>query len=192
MSIRKPAITIIILVTLILTSPGLNAQGINSKWKEDLTALMGKFVSCMGGGTDKAACSAYIGESIAKTYKLNGIYSEKQKRYLQMAELNKALSDPAKWTSLGHAYDQKVLDEAQQQANAGKAVVAMYTTPEGVSHIALILPGDLSYSGTWGFKVPNSASFVMVDHAKSYVGKGLSYAFTRGMLKDVVLYAKKY
>ena len=73
-----------------------------------------------------------------------------------------------------------------------KAVVALYMTPSGAGHVAIILPGELQPSGSWGLNVPNSASFLMMEPQRSYVGKGLSYAFAKTHLKDVVLYARNY
>jgi hypothetical protein len=176
----------------IFTASSSFSQSINANWNKDLTALLDKFMTCASSGTDTHPCSSFISESIAKTYKISGLYSDKTKQYLQLNETVKQIADPTKWTLLGHAYDQKILADAQQLANDHKAVIAIYTTPEGVSHIALVLPGELQASGSWGFKVPNSASFVLNEPSKSYVGKGLSYAFTRSMIKDVVLYVKKY
>jgi hypothetical protein len=91
---------------------------------------------------------------------------------------------------LGKAYEQAVLNSAQEMANNHRAVIAVYEGPGGeVKHIALILPGALHFSGSWGFSVPNSASFFLTAPEKSYMDKGLSYAFTKNMVKDVTLYA---
>jgi hypothetical protein len=191
MANRNSLSVVLLLVVLSIVSSS-NAQSINSNWKQDMNSLLEKFMSCTGSGSDTYTCSAFISESINKVYKVNGLYSDKSKRYLQLKEVAKNFDDASQWTPLGHAYDQKVLDEAQQLANAKKAVVAVYKTAKGVSHVALILPGEVQFSGTWNFKVPNSASFVLNDPSKSYVGKGLSYAFSRAMIKDVFLYVKKY
>jgi hypothetical protein len=189
---KNLALRSLLITILFITVTSSYSQSINANWNKDLTALLEKFMTCTGSGTEAYACSSFISESIAKTYKVNGLYSDKTKQYLQMKEIGKLVSDPAQWTLLGHAYDQKILTDAQDLANAHKAVIAVYTTAEGASHIALILPGEVQASGSWGFKVPNSASFVLNDPSKSYVGKGLSYAFTRNMIKDVNLYVKKY
>ena len=150
-------------------------------------------MSCTSSSSDTYPCSTFITESVAKVYKLDGaLYSEKSKRYLQLKEVSQQLTESGQWSVLGHAYDQKALTEAQSLANAKKAVIAVYATADGVAHVAVILPGELQYSGTWGFQVPNSASFVLNDPSKSYVGKGLSYAFARNMIKDVTLYSRKY
>lgn len=177
---------------LLLSSSVLFGQSINTNWKKDLNVLLEEYLKCAGSSENNYGCSAFISESIAKVYKVNNVYVDKLKRYKLMNEMSEVIAEPAQWTLLGHAYDQKILDQAQTLANANKAVVAVYNTPEGVKHIALILPGDLQFSGTWGFKVPNSASFVLNDPTKSFVEKGLSYAFTRNMIKDVKLYSKNY
>jgi hypothetical protein len=191
MANRNPLSAGLLLAFLFIVS-STNAQSINSNWKQDMNSLLEKFMTCTASGSDNATCSAFISESINKVYKINGLYSDKSKRYLQLKEVSKNFDDASQWTQLGHAYDQKVLTDAQDLANAHKAVVAVYRTAEGVSHVALILPGEIQFSGTWNFKVPNSASFVLNDPSKSYVGKGLSYAFSRTMIKDVLLYVKKY
>jgi hypothetical protein len=186
------------LATLFVLAPvffsiSTQGQSLNTNWEKDLTVLMDQFMSCTSSSSDSYSCSALITESVAKVYKLNNaLYSEKSKRYLHLKEVSQQLAEASQWTLLGHAYEQKALTEAQDMANAKKAVIAVYTTTEGVSHVAVILPGELQYSGTWGFQVPNSASFVLSEPSKSYVNKGLSYAFARNMIKDVKLYGKKY
>ena len=82
------------------------------------------------------------------------------------------------------------MNTAQELANNKTAVVAVYMKSDQDGHVSIILPGQLNPSGSWGFSVPNSASFFVNDPNKSYIGKGLSYAFTKSMLKDVVLFAR--
>jgi hypothetical protein len=189
-TLRLAALTVLASAMFSFSTYG---QSLNTNWQKDLTTLMDQFMSCTSSSPDTYSCSALIAESVAKVYKLNGaLYSEKSKRYLQLKEVSQQLAESSQWSVIGHAYDQKALTEAQELANAKKAVIAVYATPDGIAHLALILPGELQYSGTWGFQVPNSASFVLNDPSKSYVGKGLSYAFARNMIKDVTLYSKKY
>jgi hypothetical protein len=168
------------------------SQSLNENWKQDLAASLEEFLQCANTSGAKYQCSGYIGESIKKVYKTNAFFSDKLSRYLQINEISKSVVENGQWTPIGYAYDQKALDEAQQQANANKAVIAVYTTPSGIGHIALILPGKLQYSGSWGFNVPNAASFVFNEAEKSFIDKGLSYAFTKSMIKDVMLYSRKY
>ena len=169
-----------------------HGQSLNENWKQELSNSMTQFMNCTSTSPEKYQCSSFIGESVAKVYKVNAFYSDKLKRYLQIFEISNSMLDNGQWTLLGHAYEQKALNEAQKNANDKKAVIAVYTTSAGGKHIALILPGQLEYSGSWGFNVPNSASFFFDNPAKSYLDKGLSYAFGKNMIKDVALYCRKY
>lgn len=196
MNIKKsPANLLVTLFTIVFTltlnvSPG---QSINPNWKKEVNTLLEQFLSCASAAPDNNYnCSSYISESLAKIYKIGNIYDDKAKRYKLMNEIAPLIEESSQWTLLGNAYEQPILDQAQTLANGNKAVIAVYKTSEGIKHIAVVLPGELQFSGTWGFKVPNSASFVLNEPSKSYVEKGLSYAFTRNMIKDVKLYSKKY
>ena len=139
---------------ILLTLNGLAAtfgQTLNENWRRDLGVSLDKFRQCTAATSEKYQCSGFIGESIAQVYKTNVFYSEKQSRYLHINEISKSSVDSGPWTLLGHAYDQKALEEAQKQANANKAVIAVYVTESAIGHIALILPGKLQFSGSWGF-----------------------------------------
>lgn len=168
------------------------SQSLNENWKRDLELSLDKFRQCTQSRAEKYQCSGFIGESIANVYKTNAFYSDKLNRYLHINEISKSTFEKGAWNSIGYAYDQKALEEAQKLANANKAVIAVYVTDSGIGHIALILPGKLQYSGSWGFHVPNAASFVFNESEKSFIDKGLSYAFSKNMIKDVILYARKY
>ena len=168
-----------------------SAQTLNQNWKRDLEASLQQFINCTNSKGEKYQCSSFIGESISKVYKTNAFFSEKLSRYLWINEIPKSFSENGQWKEIGRAYDQKALKLAQDQANAAKPVIAVYVTTSGIGHIAVILPGKLQYSGSWGFDVPNAASFLFNDSEKSFVDKGLSYAFTKNMIKDVILYSMK-
>lgn len=192
---KRPVNLVVVSLTLafFLTLNVSSGQSINPNWKKEMNTLLEQFLSCTSASPDNNYdCSSYISESLAKIYKIGNIYNDKAKRYKLMNEIAPGIEESSQWTLIGNAYEQQTLDQAQTLANANKAVVAVYKTTEGVKHIAVVLPGELQFSGTWGFKVPNSASFVLSEPSKSYVEKGLSYAFTRSMIKDVKLYSKNY
>jgi hypothetical protein len=107
-------------------------------------------------------------------------------------EVTGFLKQSSAWESLGPAYTQSTLTQAQQMANEKKAVVAVYQNANSVGHMALIIPGQLEASGSWGLNVPNAASFFLPEPSRSFVNKGLSFAFTKNMLKDVTIYVRKY
>ena len=163
------------------------AQSLNSNWNSDLSEALRQFTACEG-----IDCAQYSGKALQTVYKVNDFYSPQQKRYMQPMEIVDFLENSSQWRMLGHAYEQDVLKEAQQHANSKKAVVAIYHDASDASHLALILPGELHASGSWGLQVPNSASFLRIDPARSYIGKGLSYAFAKHHLKNVVIFARSY
>lgn len=160
----------------------------------DLNRDLEQFKACNSGATVKGInpCNKFIGSALTTIYNINDFYSKEQGRHMLVSEISSYLSGNTSWNLLGKGFDQQALTKAQEIANAGKAVVAIYLNSEGIGHISIILPGELKPSGTWGFMVPNSASFFISDPAKSYVGKGLSYAYERPQLNGVLLYARNY
>lgn len=181
-------IKVMLLPLMIVAGFVSGAQSINSNWNSELTEILRQFTAC----DESLDCSQYSGKALHTVYKVNDFYSSQQDRFMQGAEIVEFLKGSSQWKMLGHAYQQDVLKEAQQHANSKKAVVALYQDNNGASHVALILPGELQASGSWGIQVPNSASFLLTDPARSYVGKGLSYAFAKHHLKDVVIYARSF
>jgi hypothetical protein len=179
------------LASILFTSTSYG-QSINTNWKQDLTASLDEFLKCTGTMTDGNRCTNFIGESVNKVYKINDFYSQKSGRYMTVSEIASLIKDNGKWSLLGHSYEQTTLATAQEYANAKKAVIAVYMNASGNGHVAVITPGELRASGSWGLNVPNAASFLPTEPQKSFVDKGLSFAFAKNMLKDVMIYGRKY
>ncbi len=164
-----------------------HGQSLNKNWKEDLTLTLEQFLKCSTTESDKTVCASFIEKSLADVYNLDALNMEASSKQSPGLVNMKG----GQWSVLGMAFDQKVLESAQRFANENKAVIAVYKpSGEMVKHVALILPGDLQYSGSWGYKVPNSASFFITTPDKSYIDKGLSYAFAKTMLLRVTLYVR--
>ena len=168
-------------------------QSINSQWKQALNNELEQFKACENtAATGTNPCNKFVGSALSTVYNINDFYSKTLGRHMLIGEIADFLKDNNQWTLLGHAYEQEALNEAQNYANARKAAVAVFINEEGIGHVSLILPGELSPSGSWGFKVPNSASFFLSTPEKSYMDKGLSYAFERNLIKEVLLYGRNY
>lgn len=167
------------------------AQQPNKNWQRDLNLALEQFQACdQDNANGINPCNRFIGGALKTVYNVDDFYSKALGRHMLVSEIATFLQGNTGWTLLGKGYEQQALAKAQQHANAGKAVVAIYLNSEGRGHLSIILPGELKQSGTWGFQVPNSASFFMSDPAKSYVNKGLSYAYERPLLNGVLLYAR--
>ncbi|MDN5199751.1 hypothetical protein QQ008_00215 [Fulvivirgaceae bacterium BMA10] len=170
-----------------------NAQSLNKNWKTELEQALTDYKKCKNEtGDNPQKCSNVTGEVLKIVYNLNDFYSSQRSRYMVAKEIAEFLEDNTEWQLLGHAYEQDALEKAQELANTKRAVVAVLPDKGDAGHVSVILPGELASSGTWGFKVPNSTSFFVHDPQNSYVGKALSYAFTRNMIKDVLLFARSY
>ena len=189
MTIVKGFITSIFLSFAILTL----GQNINDNWKQNLTQSIDDFKKCdqnfVNGVNPR---SKFIGEAVNNTYKVNDFYVKNLGRYMTGTEIITYLKQENQWKLVGHGYDQKALSEAQNYANENKAVVVAYLNDEQIGHVSLVLPGKLIKSGTWGYDVPNSASFFINDPQKSYLDKGLSYAFNRNMIRTLLIYVRLY
>ena len=168
------------------------AQTVNPNWKQDLATSLDKFLKCSPAAGDDNACNGYVGESLYTVYRLKDFLSPKTGKYMTVNEIAATLKGSDKWAAVGHAYDQQALTQAQTESNNKKAVVALYLNPAGIGHVVLIVPGELENSGSWGLKVPNSASFLLSEPSKSYSEKPLSFALGKNLMKDIVIYTRKY
>ena len=164
-------------------------QGINSGWKSELNSSLQKFLNCQNSG-EKSECVQYMGESLKKIYKVNDFYSTKSGRYMSASEISDFLKESEKWKMIGPSYEQKTLATAQDMANSGKPVVAVYINSTGIGHVVVITPGQLQPSGSWGLNVPNVVSFFPNQPDKSFVDKALSFAFTKNLMKDIRIYGR--
>lgn len=181
------SVTLSVAGLLMIATTTLQAQSLNTNWNADLKTSLEQFLLCKDG---PQVCSKFIGQSLNTVYKVNDLYSSRLGRYMNASEIANFLKESKQWTMLGHSYDQNILTQAQDHANAKKAVVAVYMNASGVGHVVVITPGKLQRSGSWGLDVPNAASFFATQPDKSFVDKSLSFAFGKTMLKDVLIYTR--
>ncbi|MEO7990391.1 MAG: hypothetical protein ABI663_12670 [Chryseolinea sp.] len=185
--IRWTRLYIVLIMTF--TCSLSQGQSLNKNWKEDLTLTLEQFLQCTSSSSDKTLCASFIEKSLASVYKIDALNVEASVN--KSPALGLANNKGSQWSVVGMAFDQKALESAQRFANENKAVIAVYKpTGEDVKHVALILPGSLQHSGSWGYNVPNSASFFLMSPERSYIDKALSYAFAKNMLLYVTLYVR--
>ena len=165
-------------------------QGINNTWKTEMNSSLQQFLNCQNTSAGKSECIQYMGESLKKIYKINDFYSTRSGRYMSASEISSFLKESDKWKLIGPSYEQKTLASAQELANSGKAVVAVFMNSAGIGHVVVITPGQLQQSGSWGLNVPNVVSFFPNQPDKSFVDKGLSFAFGKNLMKDILIYGR--
>ena len=108
-----------------------------------------------------------------------------------MREIQEHLEENSQWQLFGKGDDQAALQQAQELAYCKKAVIAIYLNEDRIGQLSYIIPGELSPSGSWGMRVPNSATFNASAPEKSYTEKGLSYSFPRRLIPHVLIYIRK-
>lgn len=132
------------------------------------------------------ACRAALAQALEHIYGVKDFGADP--KYMTPAEIGTKVADDANWEHVGSATDQNALKTAQESANCGRAVVAVLSSQTG-GHVAIILPGKLSHSGSWKLDVPNAASFFTYKPQKSFAGKALSYSFPNA--QGIEIYARK-
>lgn len=174
---------------VLLLCLNLSAQNLNTGWQENLNKSLEEFIKCTETAESAALCYRFSGESVQKVYGVNDFFDKNKQRYMLIDEIYAYLQSSGEWTLLGKGYDQAALQKSQEYANEGKAVVAIKMREgETYGHMAIILPGELGPSGSWGLRVPNSASFFTHQPDRSFINKTIAYAFTASDRGYVMLY----
>jgi hypothetical protein len=139
-----------------------------------INGIVGADSSCIvSDSTTYDACNAFVGLILDKTYQISDFQSDGGYMNTDAIANHLLTIGSASWTQLGDASDSSVLLQAQQDANAGKAVIAI-----GEQHVAMIMPSiTMFWSPSWRECVPLSASHFLNNADANYVGKPLSKAW---------------
>ncbi len=159
-------------------------------WEETLNQTLRDFKACMSK-ENKTVCQTYTAKAIKQVYTINDFYQASSKTDMNPFEIQAYITNSSAWTKLGQAFKPEVMSKAQGLCNAGKPVLIILRG-EGPAdaHVSLVLPGDLQTSGSWGMRVPNVAAFFTHNPENSFVNKSISYAYTKGMLLQLEVYAR--
>jgi hypothetical protein len=164
----------------------------DDSWKSDVERMLQEFLSCAEPVDDRSPCNIFLARALDRVYGIKEFGDPARPstvmRANEIADYVAARTDL--WVSLGSGDKQDSLNQAQEYANRGKAIIAVWKSPEAnrPGHVALILPGQLSNSTTWQLRVPNSASFSLDRPRDSYVGGPLSKAFGAPKKAQVKIY----
>ena len=153
--------------------------------KSILKEIEKDYYACYDGKkVGDADCIHFTSEAICRFYEIDDFKNgDTYESYKVIRDKIASLS--VDWDYVGDAGDQKALEEAQDLANTGRAVVAL--DPDKNYHVAVILPGNLKKSGTWGLECPNSASYFR-HKIKAYFNKPLSHSYSSP--KGIKIYAR--
>jgi hypothetical protein len=173
----------------------------------EVTTWSNKVVAALIGGNacyaDRSAftnsdCNIFAGRVLESLFDVRDFVLDPPVaglRYMQSNAIAEALwtTRSEQWEDLGMMTEQAALSRAQQRAQEGKAVIAVWHRGQhgGPGHIALVGPGPLTPSGSLKVKTPVSASFFQGNPSRNYVGKPLACAFGADKAPNTRLYARK-
>ena len=194
-----PTPGIIVLALMVsVTFPSLRANECERQsclsdhpWGSVLIRLLSEFKQCREALDDRSPCNTFLTKALATVYQVEDFGGGSTTSFSANQIAARLTQIPGLWEPLGAADRQSALDQAVAKANAGLAVIAVWQgTPHG--HVALILPGATTRSGSWGLQTPCAASFFLDNPQKAFVGCPLSYAFSSDKKQDVRLYARRF
>jgi hypothetical protein len=137
---------------------------------------------------DATACNWFVGKSLETVWNFSDF--KNGDGYFTANELADRLSRGllSHWKTIGSGDQQEANDTAAMRATAGNPVIAAWQSNGPTGHVALIIPGGLAFSSTWGVNVPRSASISLNDIDAAYIGCRLSNAFGSSKKNDVQYY----
>lgn len=150
--------------------------GEGSAWKAKYPAVYTKlmtYFTCENEG-DPVACNVFVARAAEGLYGVRD-FKRADGSYMTANTIMDFVQTNSKWSRLGLASSQSVLNDAASGAEDHLIIAVMSDQPHG--HVALVLPGSPANSSNWKLNVPNSASAFLGDVSRAYVFCRLSWAF---------------
>jgi hypothetical protein len=204
MFLHSVAATLVLNSMLIADSGCTNINAPETvSWTNTLLNAIAEDAFCSQASSDAAfaatsACNIFVGRVLQKVYSVSDFVvtpSRPDRPFYTANEIATLLKSGvwSGWSELGNADDQDNLSQAKALADSEKLVVAVWQNPNqnAAGHIALIGPGPLTPSGSWGLNTPVAASFVLNRPLKAFLGQPLACAFGSDKTADVHLWAKQ-
>jgi hypothetical protein len=143
-------------------------------WTKNDGYLKSAINDCSAADTDRSVCRNFTGEALNRLFGIGDFCTDT--RCMRAVEIEwKIRNAPDKWSALGSANDQAVLDKARELATT-KAVVAILKEQDR-GQIAIVMPGAAVPSGKWGLNVPIGVGARVDRPDTSVYGKSLTWLF---------------
>ena len=154
-------------------------------WTKNDGYLKSAINDCSAASTDRSVCRNFTGEALSRLFGIDDFCVKA--RCMRVMEIDwKIRHEPDKWSELGTANNQAVLDKARELATT-KAVVAILKDGDR-GQIAIVMPGAATPSGRWGLNVPIGVGARVDRPEASVYGKGLNWLFADPA--NVVIYVR--
>lgn len=151
---------------------------------EDLVEIQQAFIKCKESSTEPHSCKEFVAKSIATYYGYE--FMGANDLPLPYDKLSEVVVASNAWKEIGDANEQSTLTTAQQNANKGIPTLAVNASN---NTLAIVIKGELTHSNSLGLDCPAVAVFRPKRFKKSFVGKGINYAWSD--LSRVKLYTLK-
>jgi hypothetical protein len=157
----------------------------NTTWDRNAAWLEEQINHC-ASGNDEDACRYFPARALARLFGLAEFCSGGN--CMNAAEIATKVAAGGEWSLLGPATDQKILNQAQDMAIGGLAVIAVRVWDD-MGLVAIVMPGKLFPSQTWKHEVPIATGARVDKPSASTYGKGLNFLFADP--SKVTLYVHK-
>lgn len=143
-------------------------------WTNNDGYLRSAINDCSTAGADRTVCRNFTGEALDRLFGIGDFCT--RSRCMMAVEIEWEIrNNPGKWSALGTANNQAVLDKARALA-ATKAVLAILNEKDR-GQIAIVMPGAAGPSGRWGLKAPIGVGARVDRPEASVYAKGLNWLF---------------
>ena len=159
---------------------------ISTQKRLTIEAILEEYNECSANAESRNDCKNFTARAICEYYGIDDL--KKDGEYVEYHDIYDFVTADASWKNLGMAAEQKTLDNAQQMANNGFAVVAIDVKDKHKLAI-VIIEGEQVKSGSWGLKAPTCAAFFPASGPKPFIHKTLNYAFSSP--EGIQLWVKK-
>ncbi|HDI8306227.1 TPA: hypothetical protein PPD39_001871 [Acinetobacter baumannii] len=165
-----------------VNTPSTNAEKLT-------VSKLGQFLKCDPGDplNDQTPCNTFASRGLEAIYGVDDFKLGKNS-YQSANQMWAFVNSPdSQWQKLGQVFNEQNNLCAQSMANTGWPVIALLKEPDH-GHVALVIPGQVQSSGSWGMLVANSASFSLNDINHVYLSKPLSKAFNANKAQKAMFF----
>ena len=161
-------------------------QDISTQKRLTIETILEEYNECSVNAESRNDCKNFTARAICEYYGIDDL--KKEGDYVEYHDIYDFVTADESWKNLGMATVQETLDNAQQMANEGFAVVAIDVEDKHKLAI-VIIEGEQVKSGSWSLNAPQCAAFFPASGPKPFIHKTLNYAFSSP--ESIQLWVKK-
>jgi hypothetical protein len=162
-----------------------DAGAAGTTWDRNADWLQRQIEACVQR-TEEFACRYFPARALNRLFGFGEFCNNE--RCLLSPEIAVELDKSDHWSALGKASDQAIVIRAQEMATGGLPVIAVQASGDK-GLIAIVMPGKLVFSKSWGLNAPLGVGARLDKPEASVYAQGLNFLFSDPA--KVTLYAYK-